>query len=254
MAALRVYATQGEMSFQVSGSAVFPGLTLHCGFPEAIGDATRAVWFGHTTSVLWTEQDHGAWRCEGKAEGELHYTLEVMPYDDYVEIAQSLTNRSDRRWRQSLAFNCVSPGSYDPIFDYECLRHWVGCQGAPARLMTLPRVIGPRPTVQLYSVEGAPQGREIPFVAHFQATPEIVLEPWMAIESPDGGRMLATVSKPALFLFQNIEYSCIHSAAGFGALKPGQTGRARTRIYLAGATIEAMRERCLRWDMESVQT
>ncbi|MBP8127947.1 MAG: hypothetical protein KA184_00085 [Candidatus Hydrogenedentes bacterium] len=253
MAALQLRAVQGAMSFEVSGSDVFPGLTLYCGFPEAIGDAAGAVWFGDTTSIVWTEQDRGAWRCEGKAEGRLQYSLDVMPFDDCVEVVQSLTNRGNRRWRQSLAFNCVSPGSYDAIFDYECLRHWVGYLGSCARLASLPRVFGPRPTVQLYSVEGAPKGRQIPFVAYFQATPDVVLEPWIAIASADGRRALATVSEPALFLFQNIEYSCIHSAAGFGALRPGQTGRARTRIYLAAATTEEMRERCLRWDVESVQ-
>jgi hypothetical protein len=48
----------------------------------------------------------------------------------------------------------------------------------------------------------------------------------MAIQEIDGKRLVATFSKPTLFLLQTMEYSCIHRGAGFGSLKPGETAEA----------------------------
>ena len=60
-----------------------------------------------------------------------------------------------------------------------------------------------------------------------------------------GTRLVAVVSKPALFLFQNMEYSCIHSGAGFGRLEPGQSGEAVTRLYFVQGAVEQWRDRML---------
>ena len=88
-------------------------------------------------------------------------------------------------------------------------------------------------------MEGAPAGKDIPFVDAFKSTPEnVAIEGWMAIRSMDDTHMVAVVSKPALYTFQNREYSCIHSAPTFGPLKPGATGAAITRIYFVEASLE----------------
>ena len=84
-----------------------------------------------------------------------------------------------------------------------------------------------------------PPGKDIPFVSRFQSTPDdVVIEGWMAIRTRDDKRMVAVVSKPALYTFQNREYSCIHSAPTFGALGPGETGTAFSRIYFVEASLE----------------
>ena len=106
------------------------------------------------------------------------------------------------------------------------------------RLPELPRVYSGRPTIQVYQVKGAPPVATIPYAEKFKATPNAELEDWIAIQSRDQTRLAAIVSKPALFLFQNMEYACIHSAASFGTLQPGQTGKALTRLYLVQATLQ----------------
>jgi hypothetical protein len=188
--------------------AAFPGEGFGIGFPEAIGDAARAHWPPGLT-VDWRRTEDGRWEQIGRAEGELSYSLVVTPHEDCLDIHQTLTNESPRTWTQSLAFNCFQCGGAPSIRDHDCLRHWVGQEGKPARLAEVPRAFGPRPTIQLYSVEGAPPGSQIP-----------------------------TASKPALFLFQNMEYSCIHAAASFGPLDPGQSGQALTRLYFVRASLE----------------
>ena len=67
----------------------------------------------------------------------------------------------------------------------------------------------------------------------------------MAIRTRDDRRMVAVVSKPALYTFQNREYSCIHSAPSFGDLGPGEKGAAFSRIYFVEATLEKWYERMI---------
>jgi hypothetical protein len=242
MARIRVEAAQGQMAAVLSDVPAFPGERFVLGFPEAIGDAARAVWYGDI-KPQWRQTDDGAWESTGEMPGELRYRLLITPYEDHVDAVTTLTNCSDRVWRQGMAFNCFNCGS-SVLRDNECLRHWVRVKGEFRRLVELPRVFSERPTVQLYNVEGAPPGAEIPFVPNFKATPaDVIAEGWMAIVAPDGRRLAATVSKPALFLFQNMEYSCIHSAPSFGTLRPGQTAKALTRLYFVRSSLRAWYER-----------
>lgn len=225
----------GYMAGTVSNVPAFPGETFSLGLPEAIGDSAMAHW-SDTIKPDW-RQEGDSWISTGRREGELAYVLKVEPQSDTVDIRIRLINESTRTWANGMAFNCFNCAAV-PIRDFECVRHWVAQSGKLRRLVELPRKFGPRPTVQLYSVEGAPLGRAIPFVAGFDATPDAVLEGWMAIQSHDSKRLVAVVSKPALFLFQNMEYSCIHSAPDFGRMRPGDTREALTRLYFVESTLK----------------
>ncbi len=237
MANIRLTPQQGQMSCVVTDVPAFPEDGFGLGFPEAIGDAARAVWSG-APHIEWEDAGQGAWIQRGSRPGELSYSLTLTPAEDYVDAHLRLTNESGRDWAQSLAFNCFGLGGSAALRDHDCLRHWVGSAGTLRRLIEIPRKYGPRPAIQLYSVEGAPPGAEIPFVANFRATPDEVLEGWIAVVARDGRRLVATASKPALFLFQNMEYSCIHSAPSPGPLKAGETGEALTRVYFVEAPLE----------------
>ncbi len=214
----------------------FPGESFSVGMPESIGDAA------HTTPIydadaLWTDTGGGVWTCAGGSPGELDYALTVTPAEDWVDFDFVLTNRSTRHWDQSMAFNCFMPLDAPSVKDHECVRHWCR-QGRRFRTLTeVPRRFSARPTVQAYSIAGAPRADTLPCTAHFHATPDVLLDDWLAIVARDGARLMAAVSRPALFLFQNMEYSCIHSAAGFGALGPGETGCAKTRLYLVQSSL-----------------
>jgi hypothetical protein len=242
MATIRLDPVPAQMAIRVSGIPAFPREVFHLGIPESIGDAARAVWFGGI-EPKWEDAGGGAWRQTARREGELSYAITLTPEEDAVDMRLSLTNESDREWRQSLAFNCFGCGGAGSVSDHECVRHWCRVGGEFKRLIEVPRKFSRRATVQLYSVEGAPPGMEIPFVANFAATPDVVLEGWLAIRSRDGNRLVATASKPTLFLFQNMEYSCIHASPGFGPLKPGETGEAANRIYFVENSLEDWHKR-----------
>jgi hypothetical protein len=212
----------GTMSSWLSEVPAFPGARFSLGFPEAIGDAAAAAWY--TTLVPeWEQVDADTWVANGRQAGELRYSMTVdLSSGDAVTVSYELENESSRHWDDALAFNCLSCGGAWDVRDHDCDRHWVGLDGQPTRLLEVPRQHSTRPAVQLYSTAGATPGPDLPFVAMFKATPDVVLDPWMAVESRDGTRTVATVAPRGAFLFHNMEYSCIHAASGFGALAPGE--------------------------------
>jgi hypothetical protein len=242
MARIKLQGQPGAMACAVTDVPAFPGERFTLGYPEAIGDVAGPFWYG-SIKPKWEERPDGVWVSTGEQPGQLSYVMTLSPGEDAVTARFQLTNLSPRTWAQGMAFNCVQCSGAPSLRDHDCERHWVRGEGRFQRLVEVPRVCGPRPAIQLYSVEGAPPGRELPFVANFAATPEAVLEPWMAIVSCDGRKLVATVSKPGLFLFQNREYSCIHCGAGFGELKPGQTAEAVNKVYFVASTLEAWHRR-----------
>jgi hypothetical protein len=226
-----------RMNSHISNVPGFENDVFNLNFPEAIGPTNdRQI---HTSiECSWTEMENGDWKQKGRVEGMLEYIIKVIVHEDYVDFLQHLTNTSDKAWEQTMAFNCFNNGSAPSVRDHECKRHWVCTGGEFKKLIEIPRVFGPRPALQLYNVEGAPPGKDIPFVARFQSTPEdVTMEGWMAIRARDDKHMVATVSKKALYTFQNREYSCIHSAPTFGPLLPGETGNALTRLYFVEASL-----------------
>ncbi|MFI6817479.1 hypothetical protein ACIBG7_34130 [Nonomuraea sp. NPDC050328] len=234
------------MSAWLSEVPAFPGARFSLAFPEAIGDAAAAVWY--TTLVPeWEQPDARLWQATGRRPGELAYRMTVdLSGDDAVVVSYTLTNESDRPWRHALAFNCLACGDAWDVRDHDCERHWTGIAGEPVPLLSVPRRHSTRPAVQLYSTTGAPPATDLPFVAGFRATPDVVLDPWLAVQSRDGTRTVATVGRPAAFLFHNREYSCIHAASAFGPIAPGESATAGNDLFFLDAPLAAaLKER--RW-------
>jgi hypothetical protein len=239
---IKLKGQPGIMACTVTDIPAFPGESFTIAYPEAIGDVAQPFWFG-TIKPKWEERANGVLISTGEQAGELSYEMVVTPGVDSVKAEFKLTNHSRKIWKQGMAFNCFQCGAAPSIRDHDCLRHWVRVDGEFKRLREIPRIFGPRPAIQLYSVAGAPLGKDLPFVADFNTTPDVVIEPWMAIRSRDDKKMVATVSKPGLFLFQNREYSCIHCGTGFDEVRPGQTAQAINIVYFVESTLESWHRR-----------
>ncbi len=233
---IKLHGQPGVMACTASEIPTFPGGSFTLAYPEAIGDTADPVWYGKIKPT-WEAAENGVWISRGRQPNQLAYELTMTPEADRVTSRIRLTNLSTTTWKQSMAFNCFQCDKDSHVRDNDCLRTWVRTDNEFKRLVELPRVFGPRPAIQLYSVEGAPLGKDIPFVAGYKATPDLVIEPWMAVVARDGKRLVATVSKPGLFLFQNREYACIHCGTGFGELKPGQTAEAVNIVYFVESTL-----------------
>lgn len=242
MKRMQLAAQTGQVACHITNVGAFPGEKFSLACPEAIGDSTGPLWY-RELHPAWTPGDAGGWISTGGKSGVASYRLTLTPTEDAVKCEIEITNLGEKTWQQGMAFNSFQCGSAPSIRDHECARHYTRSGGKFKRLWELPRVFGPRPSVQLYSVEGAPAGREIPFVQNFQATPDVVIEPWMAIVSRDGKRLVATTVKPGLFLFQNREYACMNCGLQFGTVHPGQSAHATNIIYFVADRLEAWYDR-----------
>lgn len=236
MVNLRLVPDPQRMLCHVVDVPAFPGESFALAYPETIGSATKPIHFDQF-DWQWSPLPGGEVRCRGGRNGELRFDLLLTPSEDQVRVRIALTNLGTRPWDRALAFNCVQCGHAPSIRDHDGLRHWVRAGGEFRRLVELPRVHGPRPTLQTYLVQGGPDLAELPFVANFGATPAVRLEPWIAIASRAGDRWVATVSAPGLFLFHNREYSCIHAATGFGTVQPGATVLGENRVYFVPGSL-----------------
>jgi hypothetical protein len=235
-----VFVPSGSMAATLTQVPAFPGEDFAPRMPEAIGDVAQAEW---GAVPLWSSPKPGVWVGLGGIPGEFAYSLTVRARPDFVDFSVLLTNKSPRVWSRGIAFNCFRTDLSPSVGDPECVRHWVRSNGQFRRLHELHRNVGVRPTIQIYGIEGGPSVTSVPFASDLAATSEAVLEDWMAIQSRDGARLVAVVSRPAMFLFQNMEYSCIHSAVDLGSLQPGQSGRGMTRVYLVEASLEQWYDR-----------
>ncbi len=244
MADLRLVPDPQLMLCHVVDVPAFPGERFALAYPEAIGSAATPIHFTQF-DWQWIALPSGELRCRGGRNGVLRFEILFTPSEDRIRARFALTNLGDRPWDQSMAFNCLQCGHAPTVRDHDGLRHWVRVGGEFRRLVELPRVHGPRPTIQGYLVEGGPTLAELPFVDNFGATPAVRPEPWIAIASRDGSRWVATVSEPGLFLFHNREYSCIHAATAFGAVQPGQTVVGENRVYFVEASLAEWHARML---------
>ena len=234
---MRFVSLPGRMSGLLLDVAAFPGEVFDLNIPEEIGDIAQITSEGSFLRVDWVEQSPGQWFSTGRLAGECSYEVTLVLTDDTVDIQILLTNESNRVWQHGTAFNHFSPHDCPSVRDFEVLRHWVRVGDVFQPLSQLPRVFSGRPGVQVFNVLGAPPVSQLPFANAFQATPSFTAEGWIAIQSRDGSRLVAIVAKPALFLFQNSEFTCIHAAPDFGTLAPGQFAVTQTRIYFVQSTL-----------------
>ncbi|MFC1713634.1 hypothetical protein ACFL6S_08200, partial [Candidatus Poribacteria bacterium] len=74
-------------------------------------------------------------------------------------------------------------------------------------------------------------------------SPSAAAAPYVLTVSEDGEAVVGTATRDAAFLFNNGEFSCIHACPDFGAIYPGETRTAITRLYFLQGGVEAFQKR-----------
>ncbi|MCX6621279.1 MAG: hypothetical protein NTY38_09390 [Acidobacteria bacterium] len=233
---LTLSPSQGSQQLTIR-SAGFPGDAFFYTIPEAIGSTARAVWgtARHTLMApMWTVTDESECSYDWKKPGLLAFSVRAKSERDYVDVSIRLKNLGTTAWPQSMAFSCFRFGDAPGFSDFDGARTYLLLDGRWTPITQLERKDSPRPTIQLWYVRGGP--RDLPFVDNFQATPFFLPEAVLAARSYDGKSVIAVTANKPLFLFANLEFSCIHCCPTFGALGPGEEGCARQRVSLCKHT------------------
>ena len=242
MPRITIRPSQGQMNCSLEWP-VLPGQLFRLNLPEAIVNNEGGRWGVGEIKPSWVAGPDGQQSYEVEDPGGMRLKIRMEPFEDHVDIHYEVTNLQDKPWTESLAFTCFNHGAIYSMNDFELVRTYIWRKGKAYRLADIERKFSTRPLVQLFGIEGARPWQEVDFVSKFQASPPQPCEPLIAIQSRDGKYVTGVAAQPALFLFQNSEYSCIHSCPTFGALKPGETGRALTRHYFLEGDINDLRKR-----------
>ena len=228
---------QGGMNATVSVPGR-PGWVFSAGIPETIGCREKTILnFPEVKGKLrWTGPDaDGAVESTWTKKGVVKYTARLVGGADYVDIEFAITNLSKQLWHDVWAFNCLNPVARNsPFKDWKLERTYMSAHGRPMLMSGAKRVKGHMPTLQFFLHEQTPWGQESPFVRGFRAiSPNRTDGSWIVTLSEPAGSYMAATSLDSLYLFDNLDRCCLHSAPNFGDIGPGETSVTVCRLYLA---------------------
>ena len=215
------------------------------GIPETIGSRERMILNFPEVTIRWDGPDEdGVIATTWTTEGRIRYTTRLLPAVDYVDVEMTIENLADAVWHDVFAFNCLNPVNARQFKDWELRRTYMSEHGRPVQMAETKRVHGHMPTVGFYLHERIPWGKESPFVRGFHATsPNRTDGSWIVTLSDPPGSYMAATSPSAVFLFDNLDRCCIHSAADFGDIGPGESSTTVCRLYFAHGSLEDFLDR-----------
>lgn len=249
MSRLGIEIIQGAEIINITHEDAFDGCLTYR-VPESIGDTDGGIWTHDLHTLVapqWTPTDDGGWQYSWEREGLLRFSVRTDLHEHYADIHLTLQNLYKRTWENTYAFPCLKTHDSPQFLDYDGSRTLLRVDGRYTPITRLPRRDNPRPTLQFWYVNQ--EDRPLGVVESFYASPDIYPDGVIAVRSWDGRHIVALTSNRPLFLFGNLESSCVHCCPGFGRLEPGQTESALTRIYILPDTTFSELDALLRADL-----
>ena len=122
----------------------------------------------------------------------------------------------------------------------------------PKRLSDTRRTIGHRPGIGVYFSEKMELDEEWPFISWFDATSEERTDgDYLVTLSESGNSYMAATSPNTLYLFNNLEFTCIHAAPTFGDIGPGESSTLTTRFYFSEGGLDDFLKRFSKDDKQT---
>ncbi len=213
--------------------------TFALGVPETIGSSEGMILNFPEVTISWSGPDkdgivNHTWTSPKKIE----YSLKLIPGKDYVDLEMTIKNISRDNWTNVFSFNCLNPVNAPQFQDWTLERTYMSKNGKPFRVDGTSRInTGQMKTVQFYLHEDYKNVSS--FVNGFGAiSPDRTDDSYIVTMSGDGGSYMAATSPTAIFLFDNLDRCCIHSATDFGDIPRGGEKTVTSRFYLAKGSLD----------------
>ena len=208
--------------------------------PETIGNRERMLLNFPETDLQWEGPDpDGIVTTSWTKDSVISYTLKFIPYSDYVDAKMTITNLSGDHWEDVWSFNCLNPVKAPVFKDLEMERTYMSTREGPKLLSETERTIGHRPGIGIYYSEKMELDEYWPFISSFNATsPERTNGDYLVTLSESGEAYMAAMSPNTLYLFNNLDFTCIHAAPTFGDIPAGESGTLTCRFYLAEGNLD----------------
>lgn len=210
--------------------------------PENLSSSEGMISRHHLDEPHWdAPYESGAVGYRLVKEGKVDYSVKLTPGVDFVDVTITVKNLSEERWTNLYSFNCLHPINAPRFKDWRLERTYMSKDGKPFRMDGTTRINeGPQPymkTLQFYLHED--YDNVSPSVTQFRSTsPDRTDGSYIVTLSEDGDAYMAATSPKALFLFDNLDRCCIHSAPTLGDVDPGEEASVQVRLYLAKGSLE----------------
>jgi hypothetical protein len=233
---LRIKAVQKTQALKIR-STEFPTAVFTYTIPEAIGSTDGSIWCSSKRFNInpnWIRHQDESWSYSWEREGVLGYSVHASTGKDHVDVQIKLRNLSEEAWPESQAFSCYNPRGAPEFADFEGTRTFVLFEKGWIPMTQVERKDHSRPTIQCFYLKDRPH--PLGFVENLGGAPNVRPLGALAVRSYDGRHLTAVTSDRPLFLFHNLEFSCIHACPTFGALKAGEEGTAKHRVFICNET------------------
>ncbi|MDQ1267040.1 MAG: hypothetical protein QG635_2193, partial [Bacteroidota bacterium] len=229
---------QGDMVCAVQVPAL-NRQTFALGIPETIGSSEGMILNFPDAVISWSGPDKsGAVSHTWKTDNKVEYSVIIKPYSDYADVEMTIKNISPVNWTNVFSFNCLNPVNAQKFQDWTLERTYMSKNGKPFRMDGATRInTGSMKTVQFYLNEN--YLNISPFVNGFGAiSPDKTDDSYIVTMSDDNSSYIAATSPKALFLFDNLDRCCIHSATDFGDIPKGGQKTVTSRFYFAKGSLD----------------
>jgi hypothetical protein len=203
--------------------------------PETIGNREKMLLNFPETNLVWEGPgDDGVVTTGWTNDSVISYSLELIPGKDFIDAAMNITNLSEDKWEDVWSFNCLNPVKATTFQDLEMDRTYMSTKEGPKRLSDTKRIIGHRPSIGVYYSEKMELDEQWAFISWFEATSlDRTDGDYLVTLSESGKTYMAATSPNTLYLFNNLDFTCIHAAPTFGNIGPGESSSLTTRFYFS---------------------
>ena len=236
---LHPMGTSPGVEIEVTGLEGLISVTL----PELINDASRRLVYTDTNlkKVEWHHLPGGAVTSSWREDGLASYQITATPGPDGISLDWTFTNLSAEPWPDAAGNICMRSHGVPGLFDPEGVRTFMRQGGqwhsvrdtrsGPGNNWYLPPGREPLEIMQPHLKNGEWK------IAPFHPDEAII-----AVQSKDGAWTLAQAWKQSRYLIANIspKYACTEAPPDFGSVAPGETIRAKGKIYITHAGLDGL--------------
>lgn len=200
----------------------------------------RETVIGHTTRLRFRADDGSRIKLSCKLNDGVVVTHDITAGTDEVDFALTAENPTDRPSEVHWAQPCMRVDRFTGATqDSYLAQSFVFIDGALCRLPTRPWATGAKYTPgQVWVPAGVHRGDVNP-----RPISELVPSHHLiGCFSHDGSKILATAWEPCQELFQGV-IVCLHADVRIGGLDPGESKRARGKIYIVDADVPSLLQR-----------
>ncbi|MDO8682548.1 MAG: hypothetical protein Q7N50_03605 [Armatimonadota bacterium] len=225
------------IGFEMPG---LPGDEFLLVVPELVSDAEKAILPWSQPSPQWDIGPDSA-RCMIDIDQVIHMEAEALFRADEIQVTVTVTNLSNRIWRQANLFTCFAFYRAPQFDDHDLRRTFIPVGDHKWR--SLAELFADRDPGRgrhtFFPVHGGPELSDMWLCRTIkQHHPQMASHGAMCVLSKDGKWVAGMTSPNPAYLFNNRQQHCIHADPLLGTVGPGQVAQGVSALHIFRGSVE----------------